>query len=166
MKKITLLALALMFVFSGISMARDPGFGGGGPAHGKQKLLPPGKWWRLPQVAEKLALTQAEQEKLDAMYIEKRRKMIDLGSQMQKERLELEQLMDSSNFDAAACMERFQKVLDAKRNLATERFTFLVQVRQLLGLDRFQQLKAQVREYRMKRKHGRRQLKEGNKPPG
>lgn len=166
MKKIILLALVFVFVLPGISMARDPSFGGGGPGHGKENFLPRGKWWRLPQVADKLALTQKEKEKLDALSLEKRRTMIDLRSQVQKERLELEALMDSSNFDAAACMERFQKVLEAKRNLSTERFKFLVGIRELLGLERFQQLKAEFWKYRMKGRRGQRNPAKGNRPAG
>jgi Spy/CpxP family protein refolding chaperone len=166
MKKIILLALVFVFVLPGISMARDPDFGGGGQRHGKENPLPRGKWWRLPQVVDKLALTQKEKETLDTLYVEKRRTMIDLRSQVQKERLELEQLMDSSNFDAAACMERFQRVLEAKRNLSTERFKFLVGVRELLGLERFQQLKAEFWRHRMKGKRGGRNPAEVNRPAG
>jgi Spy/CpxP family protein refolding chaperone len=98
------------------------------------------------------------------MYLQHRRQMIDLHSQIQKERLELEYLLDSSTFDAAACMERFKKLQAAHSNLATERFKFLVQVRELLGLERFQQLKAEFRQHRMKGRPGKRHSREGNMP--
>ena len=156
MRKLTLLALLIVFALPGISMARDPGFGWEGPGHGKKNMgVPRGKWWKMPEVASKLALTQGEKEKLDTTYLQHRQQMIDLHSQVEKERLELEQLLDSSTFNAAACMDRFQKVQEAQSNLATERFRFLVQARELLGLDRFQQLKAEVQHRRMKGKQGR-----------
>ena len=75
---------------------------------------------------------------------------------MDREGLELEQLLDSTTFDPAASMERFKKLQETHKALATERFQFLLHVRSLLGLDRFQLLKAQVWKYRMKQKHGRR----------
>ena len=156
MKKLTLLALLVVFALPGISLARDHGFGWEGPGHGKKDMgVPRGKWWKMPEVANKLALTEEEKEKLDTMYLGHRQQMIDLHGQVEKERLELEQLLDSSTFNATACMDRFKKVQEAQSNLATERFRFLVQAREMLGLDRFQQLKAEVRQHRMKGKPGR-----------
>lgn len=165
MKKLLLLALVLTFALPGVAMARDPGFGGGGPGPGKEDMgLPGGKWWQMPQVADKVALNQEERQKLDTMYLQHRRQMIDLHSQVQKERLELEYLLDSSTFDAAACMECFKKLQAAHSNLATERFKFLIQVRELLGLERFQQLKTEFRQHRMKERPGRRHSKGRNMP--
>lgn len=149
MKKVVLLALAFVFVLSSISIARGPG-------SRKEEGMPPGKWWKAPQVAERLSLTEEERQKLDTMYLEHRHRMIDLRSQVDRERLELEQLLDSTTFDPAASMERFKKLQETHKALATERFQFLLQVRSLLGLDRFQLLKAQVWKHRMKEKHGRR----------
>lgn len=165
MKKVSLFALLFMFSLSGISMAKDPCFGGGGQCPGKVNMgIPGGEWWKMPQVADKLALTQGEKEKLDTMYLQHRRQMIDLRSQIEKERLELEHLLDNSTFDAAACMGRFKKLQEAHANLTTERFRFLVQVRELLGPERFQQLKAEFQQPRMKRKHGRRHPAKDNIP--
>ena len=90
--------------------------------------------------------------------------MIDFNGQVEKERLELEEIFDSSSFDAAACIDRFKKLQEAHKSLATERFEFLVQVRELLGLDRFQQLKTEVRRHRIKRRLGRRYPAKDNTP--
>lgn len=149
MKKVVLLTLVFVFALSSISMARGPG-------SRKEEGMPPGKWWKVPQVAERLSLTEEERQKLDTMYLEHQHRMIDLRSQVEKERLELEQLLDSTTFDPAASMERFKKWQETHKNLATERFQFLLQVRSLLGLDRFQVLKAQFWKHRMKERHGRR----------
>ena len=152
MKKATLLTLVFIFALSGISMAKDAGFGMGGLAHGKGKVgMFGGKWWKMSKVSDKLALTSEEKEKLDNMHLQHRRKMIDLSSQVKKERLELEQILDSSAFSATAGMDRFKKLQKAHTILAIERFRFLVQVRELLGLERFQELKYEVREYRTKK---------------
>jgi Spy/CpxP family protein refolding chaperone len=150
MKKVVLLAVAFVCALSGLGMARDPGPPGEPPG------VPPGKWWKLPDIAERLALTEEEKGKLDTMYLEQRQRMIDLRSQAEKERLELEQLLDSTTFDPAAALERFKRLQEAHKNLGTERFQFLLQVRSLLGHDRFQLLKAEVWKYRMKRMQGQR----------
>ena len=154
MKRAALVVLAFLFVLPAVSVARQHGGHEGGPFHGKQGMgVPPGEWWQMPQMVEKLNLSAEEKEKLDDMFLGHRRRMIDLRSEMQKERLELEQLLDSTSFDSAACMGRFLKVQEAHKDIAVERFRFLLGVREILGLDRFQQLKAQVREDRVKRRH-------------
>ena len=164
MKKATLLTLIFVFVLSGIGMARDDGFGSKGPGHGKGNMgIPHGKWWKVPKVADKLALTLEEKEKLNSMHLEHRRKMIDLRSQVAKERLEMEEILDSSAFTAAAGMDRFKKLKEAHTMLAIERFRFLAQVRELLGLERFQELKYEVKKRRMK-KYKKRYSAEGYMP--
>lgn len=167
MKRVSLLALFFVFVFSGISMARDSGFGREGRGGGKEGMgMPHGKWWKMPQAADKLGLTQEEKEKLDEMYLEHRRQRVDLHAQIEKQRLELEELLDGKTFDAKGCMERFKKVQEVQNGLAEERFRFLVQVRELLGLERYQQLKNEFRRHRMKGKQDRQKPETEKEPPG
>ncbi len=154
MKRATLFVLVFLFVLPAVSMAKPRGGCGDRVYHQKEGMgVPHGKWWRMPQPAERLNLTEEDKEKLDRLFLEHRRRMIDLRSEMQKERLELEHLLDSTPFDSAASMARFMKLQAAQKDIAVERFKFLLGVREILGLDRFQQLKAQVREHRMGRRH-------------
>ena len=164
MKKVTLLVLIFIFALSGIAMARGAGFCQKGSGQGKGNIgMSHGKWWKAPKVADRLALTLEEKEKLDSMHLQHRRKMIDLRSQVEKERLELEEILDTSAFTAATGMDRFKKLQEAHTKLAIERFRFLTQVRELLGLERFQELKYEVRQRRMK-KFKKRQAPEGGMP--
>jgi len=153
MKRIVLVLLVFMFVLPPVCVAKQHG---GHEGYGQREKdgmdVPRGKWWKMPQMAGRLNLTEEEKEKLDLMFLEHRRQMIDLRSAKQKERLELEQLLDSASLDSAACMRRFMSVQEAHKALALERFKFLLGVREMLGLDRFQQLKTHVREHRMKRR--------------
>ena len=154
MKRIVLVLLVFMFVLPSVCAAKQRGGHEGYGQHGKEGMdVPRGRWWKMPQMAGRLNLTADEKEKLDLMFLEHRRQMIDLRSAKQKERLELEHLLDSASFDSAACMRRFMSVQEAQKALALERFKFLLGVREILGLDRFQQLKTRVREHRMKRRH-------------
>jgi hypothetical protein len=139
---------------------REGGFGKGGIG------IPPGKWWKTARVKEALPLTKEEIEKMDVMYLEHRRKMIDLRGEMAKERLEIEYLLDTSPFDATASMERFKKLQEAKRKMAFTRFGFLVKIRELLGLERFQKLKEEFRRYKTKRKQGKSRGRRDKTPAG
>ncbi|MBW1863211.1 MAG: periplasmic heavy metal sensor [Deltaproteobacteria bacterium] len=163
MKKVTVLALVIFLGLLGISSAADARMRGEGSGAGKDSMvgMPLGQWWKMPQMAEKLSLTKEEQGKMDSMYLEHRRRMIDLRSQVQRERLEMEQLLDSRTLNAPACMDRFKKLQDAQNKLATERFGLLIQVRELLGLDRFQTLKEGFQRSKMKGRHGKQSSKQG-----
>jgi Spy/CpxP family protein refolding chaperone len=165
MKRTLLLAVLVLFSISGIGEAANSGFGSGGSGSGKETMgIPGGKWWRMHQLAEKLALTLEEKEKLDAMDLQLRRQLIDLRSQMQKESLELEQLFNARTFDAAASLDRFKKLQEARTGIALERFKFLLKTRELLGPERFQTLKNEARQYRKSGRLNRRGQVKGTNP--
>jgi Spy/CpxP family protein refolding chaperone len=152
MKKVTIFTLICLLAASGIGLAMGPrGMGG--------LKMPHGKWWRMPEVAKKLELTSEEQQKFDDLFVQSRRQMIDLKSNVQKEGFELEVILDQQNFDESACMDRFKKFQDARTNLTNERFRFLVEVRKLLGLDRYRQLKTEFRDRRVHRMKGQQERK-------
>ncbi len=115
--------------------------------------MPLGKWWHMPQVAEQLNLNGREKEQLDNLFIQSRRKMIDLKSAVEKERLELGILMDKETFDEDAVIGQFKRLGQARANLTTERFRFILEVRKILGADRFQSLKTLFWGSREKRLH-------------
>ncbi len=106
MKKTILLILIFVFALANITMAKSPGYGERGWAHRKESMgIPSGKWWKRPKVAEKIGITEEEKGKLYNMYYKHRYQMIDFHSQVQKERLELEQLLDSKDFNAKVCID-------------------------------------------------------------
>lgn len=156
MKKAAVFMAVIFIGLVCITAVADARQGGDGAGFGKKGMgMPPGKWWRLPELAEKLSLTKEEQEKMNSMYLELRRQMIDLRSQMAKERLELEELFESETFDATKCMERFKAMQEVMTKLGSERFKLLVHVRELLGPDRFRTLKDEFQNRRMKRRQKR-----------
>lgn len=85
--------------------------------------------------------------------------MIDLKSNVEKEKLELEMILDQQDFNESACMDRFKKFQDARTKLANERFRFLIEVRKLLGLDRYRQLKTEFLDRRGHRMKGQQEGK-------
>ncbi len=114
-------------------------------------MVPGGRWWRMPNISDKLKLTQDEQKKLDTLFIQSRHQLITIKSNMEKGRLELEEILDKKEFDESACMDRFKKVQDVRNDLAAERFKYFIEVRKVLGEGRFQTLKADFQENRLNR---------------
>ena len=121
------------------------------PAIAVAKQMPRGKWWRHPEVNKRMSLSDEEKSKLDALFLQSRRKLIDLKRDLEIERLEFESLMERETLDESAVMKQFDKLEGARKALSTERFRFLLQVRKTLGFERFQQLKVMHRELRRHR---------------
>ncbi len=100
-----------------------------------------GKWWNNKSLAEELQLTDSERKVLDGKYTESRRKMIDLKSEVEKERLELDIVLDKQDANKGQIVERYDSLEKAREKLSKERFGLLIEVREIIGVERFQLLK-------------------------
>ncbi|OEU52119.1 MAG: hypothetical protein BA872_06355 [Desulfobacterales bacterium C00003060] len=120
--------------------------------------IPPGKWWLMPRVSERLDLTNEEKRDLDDLFVNSRRKLIDLKGALERERFELENLIEKETLDETAVMDRFKNLEKARSNLAGERFRFLLQARKILGFERYQRLKNLFVEFRGKKHPGARRF--------
>ncbi len=114
------------------------------------KDFPPGKWWHSPQESEKLNLSDEEIKMLDKQFVDSRRKLIKLKSIVESEQFELGNLFDSENINQKEAMKQFDKLGQAKKNLSTEHFRLILEVRNILGLKRFRQLKELNKQRRQK----------------
>ena len=110
-----------------------------------------GKWWNNSAVADEVKLTDTERERLDAKYTESRRKMIDLKSEVEKERLELDIILDKQDANKDQITERYNSLDKAREKLSKERFGTLLEMREIIGAERFQTLK----EIHRNKKQGR-----------
>ena len=120
--------------------------------------MPPGKWWKDPQVVEKLDLDDSQISKLDDTYLKSRRQLIKLKSAAESERLELEQIFDRKSIDDNAVKTQYQKVEEAQCALGAERFQFIMKVRKIIGYEKFNKLKTmfvQFHKNRFQNKSGR-----------
>ena len=123
------------------------------PAMVMAKDFPSGKWWHSPQASEKLNLSDEEIKMLDKQFVDSRRKLIKLKSIVESEQFELDNLFDSKSINKKETMKQFDKLQQAKNNLSTEHFRVLLEVRNILGLKRFRQLKEhnKLRRQKMRR---------------
>ena len=157
MRRLVFCVLVCFFVLSGVSMARDRGYSKDGI-----EGLPRGKWWRMPEVASELKISSDEQAKLDDLHYKHRNQMIDHESVLKKAQIALEWFIEKEKLDESACKDQFQKVLEARNKLSTERYNFLIEVRKLLGYERFLQLRSkfyELRKEKSRKDNGRREPK-------
>jgi len=99
-----------------------------------------GKWWNNSSMAEELHLTDSERNSLDEKYLEGRRKMIDLKSAVEKARLELDVALDSQDANKAQINEQYVKLEKARTELSKVRFDLIIEMRDIIGVERFQTL--------------------------
>ena len=105
-----------------------------------------GKWWRDKSIIQELGLTDSEEKLLEEKYIESRRKMIDLKSEIEKQRFELDLLLGAKEMDRKEIMERYNSLEQARSELSKVQFEMLMDVRETIGVERFQDLKFLYRD--------------------
>lgn len=157
MKRKILLICMCAFFLTSTGFAKMGGPGG----HG---MLPPGKWWHMPKMVERLKITDDEKTSLDQLFMEKRKSMIKVKSEMESKKLELEAIMEKDPFDEDSALKQFEAMHVTGQQMMQNRFKFVLEVRKLLGKDRFMQLKSQFRRFHHGR-HGHRKGRMGP-PPG
>jgi Spy/CpxP family protein refolding chaperone len=117
------------------------------PVNGFGQEVPAGKWWHNPGVVQELNLSKNDRKQLDRLYADSRRRLIELKNDVEKEQFELDQLMSSRQADDQAVRKQFQRLEQARGDLANERFRFVMKVRDILGQERFEQLKASYKKW-------------------
>ena len=109
--------------------------------------VPAGKWWYNSKIQQNLQLSKKEIKQLDKLFAGSRRKLIKLKSDVEQEQFELDQLLNEKDVNDAAVKKQFQKLEKARNKLANERLKFVVGVRNILGYERFQQLKSNYKKW-------------------
>ena len=109
--------------------------------------VPAGKWWYNAEIQKNLNLSDKEINKLDNLFSKSRRKLIRLKSKVENEQFELDQLLGQKKVDDAKVEKQFQKLEKVRKNLANERLQFVIGVRNILGHERFQQLKSNYKKW-------------------
>ena len=109
--------------------------------------VPAGKWWYNPKIQKNLNLSKNEVKSLDKLFASSKRKLIKHKSAVEREQFELDQLLSGKDVNDAAVKKQFQNLEKARQNLANERLQFVIGVRNILGPDRFQQLKSNYRNW-------------------
>jgi len=119
---------------------------GAGDALAQERLA--GQWWYIPEVAAQMKLTKQEQEKLDELYLANRRNLIDQRARMEKERLALEESLEAEPLNEAKIVEQFKRVEMMRSNLADMRFRYYLNLRKILGAERYKQFMQSRQNYR------------------
>ena len=110
-----------------------------------------GKWWQSKRVTEELKITDDEKSRLNDTYTASRRELITLKSNVEMVRFELDNLLDQRDAKKKDIVGQFDRLETARGSLSLERFNLLLGVREIVGIERYQLLKALHRMKRDKR---------------
>lgn len=115
--------------------------GGAAPAAAKGGLDSMQKWWNSPAMVSQLKLTPAEKDRLDKLFLQFQRSRIEERSKIAQARLEIEAAFEKEPLDEAGAKQAFHKVEEAKLARSRAVHVFMLEVRRLLGAQRYQKLK-------------------------
>ena len=118
----------------------------GGPHPGKGHVMmfkrEMGKWWQNPDVVSKLSLSDSQVSQLNQVFYNHKMKLIDYGAEMEKQDLKLQNLLDADQPDEGQVGSQVDQVLAARGKLEREFTMMNLNLRKVLTLDQWRQLKA------------------------
>ena len=79
-----------------------------------------GKWWKRPRIAQELALTPEQGEKLEKIFAAAKPKLIDLRADFEKKQFDYDQAMQSDNVDRKALEAKIEAREQSRASLQKE----------------------------------------------
>src|SRR5512140_3808930 len=99
--------------------------------------LPPGKWWRRPEIVHQLALSTEQQSKLDTIFRESASQLIDLRGEVEKRAIDLRGELDQPQLNRQAMQRAAQRLSDARGRLFERELMMLYDMRHVLTADQW-----------------------------
>jgi len=122
-----------------------------------QDMLPKGKWWKHPEVLEKIGLSEEQIQRIEKISDEGMRKIIRLEADFRIARMDLESLLDQID-QQKLNLETLENQIDLvnriRGELEKERIMMLARIRNVLPKEAIEKLKTvrgQFRKGRMGR---------------
>ena len=117
------------------------------PAICRAKEIPPGRWCHLPYFADQLSITDKEKDELDKLFDYNRKRLAELKTQMEGEKAELLTAIDQEHLNETSAITKMTKLESTRTLLAATRFSYSLEVRKLLGYERYQRMKTLYRNW-------------------
>ena len=122
---------------------RREGFGEGGPMMGMMRGPWEGKWWKNPELAQKLGLTGDQISKMETIFQDHRLQLIDLHAALEKAEVVLEPMINADHPDEPQTLAQIDKVAQARANLEKSNARMLFAIRNVLTPEQWKKLQAE-----------------------
>ena len=119
--------LAKAILFSGLLL--------GTVASGWAQIPPmaPLKWWSTPRVVQQLGLSPDQVSKIDSIWREHRKTLIDLRADHEKLQIDMDELLSKENIDEAAVVTKVEQLFRAKGQIEKVQMTMRLRIRNVLN---------------------------------
>jgi Spy/CpxP family protein refolding chaperone len=108
--------------------------------------LPPGKWWRRPEIVQILNLAEEQQNKLETIFRVSSADLIDLRGEVEKQNITLRGDLDQAQLDRAAIRRDAQKLSDARGRLFERELMMLADMRGVLNDSQWNRMRSGLLE--------------------
>lgn len=112
-----------------------PGMGMRGPGQGK--------WWKNPELAQKLGLTDQQISKMEKIFQDSRLKLIDLHASLEKQEAILEPMIEADHPDEDRVLSQIDQVAQARAELEKANARMLLGIRNVLTPEQWKRLQAE-----------------------
>ena len=127
-------------------------------AAGAFAQLPPGKWWRRPEIIQSLNLSDEQQDHLDAIFRTSASDLIDLKAEVDKANIALRGELDRPQLDRAAIHRVATRLSDARGRLFDRELTMLVEMRGVLTDPQWNRMRNELDKLQQQRPAQQRQM--------
>lgn len=114
--------------------------------------MPPGKWWRRPEITRTLALTSDQQARLDSIFRTAANDLIDQRADVEKLNIALRGELDQPQLNRANLQRLAQRLGEARGKLFEREVMMLVEMRSVLNDDQWQRLRNELDRPRLQQK--------------
>ncbi len=101
----------------------------------------PAAWWRDSNLAKELKLTDQQQKQLETTFSDYRLKLIDLRAAVEREQAKLEPLVNADQLNEPAINSQLDSLLAARNKLEKTNAQMALDMRKVLTLDQWKQLR-------------------------
>jgi len=106
--------------------------------------LPPGKWWRRPEVIQSLGLSTEQQERLENVWRAASTDLIDFRGEVEKQNVALRIELDRPQLDRRAVQAAAARLNAARGRLFERELMMLVDMRGVLSDSQWNRMRAML----------------------
>ena len=132
MKRVLPIVFVLL-TFAGAALAAD---------------LPPGKWWRRPEIVQALGLSEDQQTRLDTIFRNHAADLIDLRGAVEKQNIVLRGELDQPQLNRADIQRAAAKLTEVRGRLFERELMMLVDMRAVLSEPQWNRMRSELESRR------------------
>jgi Spy/CpxP family protein refolding chaperone len=127
----------------------------------------PGKWWKHPRAVEALQLTPDQTGRIDAIFLEHRKSLIDLKARMEKQLIDFRELADQPEVKREEALKLMDQISATRAEIARNTILMQLDIRDQLTPGQRSELKKMRNELRdeIRRNAQRRRMDGGERNP-